>query len=145
MKETLQNQSNPGFANHCVNNNGNTSTNTSSNNVANGNNTRKYAVLSNEWISTIGEELGIHPLPDALLGRLAEDASYRLREVLHVCFLLMFLQHLSSISSGAIGCFAFSEMYDQIKTQQKTTPNLLGRQCSHHESLRRGSYSWGPG
>ncbi|XP_043268493.1 uncharacterized protein [Venturia canescens] len=87
MKETLTNQSNVGFSNHCVNNNGNTSTNTSSNNVANGNNTRKYAVLSNEWISTIGEELGIHPLPDTLLGRLAEDASYRLREVLHKCMI----------------------------------------------------------
>lgn len=41
-------------------------------------------MLSTEWISTIGEELGMHPLPDPLLKRLAEDASYRLREVLHV-------------------------------------------------------------
>lgn len=42
-------------------------------------------MLSTEWISTIGEELGMHPLPDPLLKRLAEDASYRLREVLHKC------------------------------------------------------------
>lgn len=41
-------------------------------------------MLSTDWISAIGEELGMHPLPDPLLKRLAEDASYRLREVLHV-------------------------------------------------------------
>lgn len=41
-------------------------------------------MLSTEWISTIGEELGMHPLPDPLLKRLAEDASYRLREVINV-------------------------------------------------------------
>lgn len=41
-------------------------------------------MLSTEWVSAIGEELGMHPLPDPLLKRLAEDASYRLREVLHV-------------------------------------------------------------
>lgn len=45
---------------------------------------RKYAVSSTEWVSAISEELGLHPLPDLLLQKLAEDTSYRLREVLHV-------------------------------------------------------------
>lgn len=84
MKEVLNSQSSSGFSNHFANNNGDTS-NASSNNVANGENSRRYAVLSTEWVSAIGEELGMHPLPDPLLRRLAEDASYRLREVLHKC------------------------------------------------------------
>ncbi|KAK0178815.1 hypothetical protein PV327_007663 [Microctonus hyperodae] len=83
MKELMSaQQTNLGFTNNFTTNNGNTST---SNNVTNGNSQRRYAVLSTEWISAIGEELGIHPLPDSLLKRLAEDASYRLREVLHKC------------------------------------------------------------
>lgn len=82
MKELVSTQqTNLGFTNSFTTNNGNTST---SNNVTNGNSQRRYAVLSTEWISAIGEELGMHPLPDSLLKRLAEDASYRLREVLHV-------------------------------------------------------------
>lgn len=77
MKETLATQStqnyayaNNGEANHPPASNGNA---------------RRYAMLSAEWVSCIGEELGMHPLPDSLLRRLAEDASYRLREVLHKC------------------------------------------------------------
>lgn len=56
-----------------------------SNNITNGTNaTRSYPLLSTEWVSVIGEELEMHPLPDPILRRLAEDASYRLREVLYV-------------------------------------------------------------
>lgn len=85
MKELVNAaQSNPSLTNHFPNNNGNSSNSSMINNVTNGNNQRRYAVLSSEWISAIGEELGMHPLPDSLLKRLAEDASYRLREVLHV-------------------------------------------------------------
>ena len=81
MKEVLSNQTSSSYSNHFVNNNGETN----SNSVSNGtNSTRKYAALSTDWISAIGEELGIHSLPDTLLKKLAEDASYRLREVLHV-------------------------------------------------------------
>lgn len=79
MKEMLTNQTSSGYSNPFVNNNGD-----SNSNNTNDNNTRRYAVLSTDWISAIGEELGMHPLPDSLLKRLAEDASYRLREVLHV-------------------------------------------------------------
>lgn len=86
MKEVLNAHLSSGFSNHFANNNGDTGGG-SSNNVANGENTRMYAVLSTGWISAIGEELGVHPLPDPLLRRLAEDASYRLREVLHVSIL----------------------------------------------------------
>ncbi|XP_015115665.1 uncharacterized protein LOC107040210 [Diachasma alloeum] len=82
MKEIVApQQSNHSLTNHFATNNGNPS----GNSVTNGNNQRRYAVLSTEWISTIGEELGMHPLPDSVLKRLAEDASYRLREVLHKC------------------------------------------------------------
>lgn len=81
MKEMLTNQATPGYSNSFANNNGDTS----GNNAAVESNSRRYAMLSTEWIAAIGEELGIHPLPDSLLRRLAEDASYRLREVLHVC------------------------------------------------------------
>ena len=87
MKEALTAQSNLGLPNHFAKNN----VNTSANNVTNGNSTRRYAVISSEWVSTIGEELGMHPLPDALRQRLAEDASYRLREVLHVRILTFLL------------------------------------------------------
>ena len=45
---------------------------------------KNYALLSTNWISSIGEELGMQQLPDPLLKKLAEDASYRLREILHV-------------------------------------------------------------
>lgn len=79
MKELL-NQASVGYSNSFVNNN-NRDAGTSS---ITGDNSRRYAMLSTEWISAIGEELGMHPLPDPLLKRLAEDASYRLREVLHV-------------------------------------------------------------
>lgn len=80
MKELL-NQTSVGYSSSFVNNN-NKDAGTSS--ITGDNNSRRYAMLSTEWISTIGEELGMHPLPDPLLKRLAEDASYRLREVLHV-------------------------------------------------------------
>ncbi|XP_053983275.1 uncharacterized protein LOC128886913 isoform X2 [Hylaeus anthracinus] len=80
MKEMLTNQATSGYSNSFVNNNGDTNSNN-----ATDNNSRRYAVLSTDWISAIGEELGMHPLPDSLLRRLAEDASYRLREVLHKC------------------------------------------------------------
>ncbi|XP_012150937.1 uncharacterized protein LOC100879608 [Megachile rotundata] len=80
MKEMLTNQTSSGYSNSYVNNNGDTN---SSN--ATDSNARRYAVLSTDWISAIGEELGMHSLPDSLLRRLAEDASYRLREVLHKC------------------------------------------------------------
>ncbi|XP_072762409.1 uncharacterized protein [Anoplolepis gracilipes] len=82
MKEMLANQTTMGYSNSFVNSN-NKDAGTSS--ITNDNNSRRYAMLSIEWISTIGEELGMHPLPDPLLKRLAEDASYRLREVLHKC------------------------------------------------------------
>lgn len=80
MKELL-NQASVGYSSSFVNNN-NKDAGTSS--ITGDNNSRRYAVLSTEWVSAIGEELGMHPLPDPLLKRLAEDASYRLREVLHV-------------------------------------------------------------
>ncbi|XP_008209531.1 uncharacterized protein LOC100680291 [Nasonia vitripennis] len=82
MKEVLSNQNFSNYSNHFANNNGETN----SNSVSNGTNSkRKYAVLSTDWVSAIGEELGMHPLPDTLVRKLAEDASYRLREVLHKC------------------------------------------------------------
>lgn len=80
MKEILSAQNISGYNNSFVGNNGETSVNS----MTNDNNTRRYAVLSTEWISAIGEELGMHPLSDSVLRRLAEDASYRLREILHV-------------------------------------------------------------
>lgn len=83
MREMLANQTSSGYGNSFVNNNGDTNSNST-----NDNNARRYAVISTDWISAIGEELGMHPLPDSLLKRLAEDASYRLREVLHVHTLL---------------------------------------------------------
>jgi hypothetical protein len=82
MKEVLSTQTSSSYSNHFINNNGESNSN---NNISYGtSSSRKYAVLSTEWISAIGEELGMHPLPDTLLRKLAEDASYRLREVLHV-------------------------------------------------------------
>lgn len=81
MKEMLANQTTSGYGNSFATNNGDAG----GSGANNDNSTRKYAMLSTEWISTIGEELGMHPLPDTLLRRLAEDASYRLREVLHKC------------------------------------------------------------
>ncbi|XP_076752456.1 uncharacterized protein LOC143424337 isoform X1 [Xylocopa sonorina] len=80
MKEMLTNQPSSGYGNYFVNNNGDANSNNTTDN-----NARRYAVLSTDWISAIGEELGMHPLPESLLERLAEDASYRLREVLHKC------------------------------------------------------------
>lgn len=81
MKEVLSTQSNSSYSNHFVNNNGEANPN----NVSNGtNSTRKYAVLSTDWVSAIGEELGVNPMPETLLRKLAEDTSYRLREILHV-------------------------------------------------------------
>lgn len=76
----LTNQTTAGYSNSFVNNN-NRDAGTS---ITNDNNSRRYAMVSTKWISTISEELGMHPLPEPLLNRLAEDASYRLREVLHV-------------------------------------------------------------
>ncbi|XP_032665126.1 uncharacterized protein LOC116841387 [Odontomachus brunneus] len=81
MKEMLTNQISAEYSNSFVNNN-NGDAGTS---ITNDDNFRRYAMVSTEWISAIGEELGMHPLPDPLLKRLAEDASYRLREVLHKC------------------------------------------------------------
>ena len=78
MKEMLANQTTAGYSNSFVNNNAGTS-----NAIAN-DDARMYAMVSTEWVSAIGEELGMHPLPDPLLNSLAEDASYRLREILHV-------------------------------------------------------------
>lgn len=80
MKEMLTNQTSAEYNNSFVNNN-NGDAGTS---ITNDDNSRRYAMVSTEWISVISEELGMHPLPDPLLKRLAEDASYRLREVLHV-------------------------------------------------------------
>lgn len=77
----MTNQAAVGYGSSFVNNN-NKDAGTSS--ITGDNNSRRYAMLSTEWISTIGEELGMHPLPDPLLKRLAEDASYRLREVINV-------------------------------------------------------------
>ncbi|KAH0569071.1 uncharacterized protein LOC123273216 [Cotesia glomerata] len=90
MKELVQQTNLSSSINHhygSKNNNSTSTTSTSNNstNITNGNNQRRYAVLSNEWVSVIGEELGMHPLPDSLLKKLAEDASYRLREILHKC------------------------------------------------------------
>lgn len=81
MKEILSTQNISGYNNSFVGSNGEMSVNS----MTNDNNTRRYAVLSTEWISAIGEELGIYPLSDSVLRRLAEDASYRLREILHKC------------------------------------------------------------
>lgn len=87
MKETVANEGLT-TVNHFANNNGDTSSDNivSANNIGNGTATssRKYAIVSTEWISAIGDELGMQQLSDPLLRRLAEDASYWLREVLHV-------------------------------------------------------------
>lgn len=83
MKEVLNTQTSSSYTNHFVNNNGDANSSSISNGKSS---TRKYAVLSTDWVSAIGEELGIHPLPDPLAKKLAEDASYRLREVLNVSF-----------------------------------------------------------
>lgn len=80
MKEVLATRATPEYNNYFINNG-----NSSGNNATTSNSARRYAVLSTEWMSAMGEELGMHPLPDPLLRRLAEDASYRLREVLHKC------------------------------------------------------------
>ncbi|KAG8037467.1 hypothetical protein G9C98_005677 [Cotesia typhae] len=90
MKELVQQTNLSSSINHhygSKHNNSTSTTSTSNNstNITNGNNQRRYAVLSTEWVSAIGEELGMHPLPDSLLKKLAEDASYRLREILHKC------------------------------------------------------------
>ncbi|XP_028049684.1 uncharacterized protein LOC105838498 [Monomorium pharaonis] len=82
MKELVTNQPTMGYNSSFVTNN-NKDAGTSS--ITGDNNSRRYAMFSTEWISAIGEELGMHPLPDPLLQRLAEDASYRLREVIHKC------------------------------------------------------------
>ncbi|XP_034949329.1 uncharacterized protein [Chelonus insularis] len=83
MKELISNQQpSASFSHHSNKNNSNSST---SNNMTNGSSQRRYAVFSTEWVSAIGEELGMHPLQDSLLKKLAEDASYRLREILHKC------------------------------------------------------------
>ncbi|KAL0127029.1 hypothetical protein PUN28_005396 [Cardiocondyla obscurior] len=81
MKELL-NQASVGYSSSFVHSN-NKDAGTSS--ITSDNNSRKYAMFSTDWISAIGEELGMQSLPDPLLKRLAEDASYRLREVLHKC------------------------------------------------------------
>ncbi|XP_046620346.1 uncharacterized protein LOC124305226 [Neodiprion virginianus] len=81
MKEVLATRTTPEYNNYFANNNGDSS----GDNPVPDNSTRRYAVLSTKWMGAMGEELGMHPLPDPLLRRLAEDASYRLREVLHKC------------------------------------------------------------
>lgn len=81
MKEMLTNQTPAGYSNSFVNVN---NRDAGSSSITNDNSSRRYAMFSTDWISAIGEEQGMHPLPDPLLRRLAEDASYRLREVLHV-------------------------------------------------------------
>ncbi|XP_012253083.2 uncharacterized protein LOC105684364 [Athalia rosae] len=83
MKEVIETRSAAENSNDFANNNGTSSGNTGNANASN--ETRRYAVLSTEWMGAIAEELGMHPLPDPLLRKLAEDASYRLREVLHKC------------------------------------------------------------
>ncbi|KAL7301618.1 hypothetical protein TKK_0005628 [Trichogramma kaykai] len=50
---------------------------------------KNYAVLSKEWVSSIGEELGLQQLPDTLTKQLAQDVSYHLREVLYKCVMRM--------------------------------------------------------
>lgn len=80
MKELLTSQGAVGYNSSFVSNNRDAGTSS----ITGDSSSRRYAMLSTEWISVIGEELGMHPLPDPLLKRLAEDASYRLREVLHV-------------------------------------------------------------
>ncbi|XP_015605386.1 uncharacterized protein LOC107272600 isoform X2 [Cephus cinctus] len=98
MKEMITTESTAGFNNHFVTNNGDTG----SNSIGAGPNSRRYAVLSTEWIGVIGEELGIHPLPDTLLKRLAEDASYRLREVLHKCMTRLKHSKRKRLTSGDV-------------------------------------------
>lgn len=48
--------------------------------------TKRYAVVSPESISVIGEEIGISELPEDVCYGLAEDVSYKLREVVNVSF-----------------------------------------------------------
>jgi hypothetical protein len=116
MKEMLANQTSTGYGTSFVNSN-NKDANT--NNITDDNNSRRYAMLSTEWISTIGEELGMHPLPDSLLKRLAEDASYRLREVLHVSMvnLCLIFTNLRCRSMINILFVLFLEMCYKTKTQ----------------------------
>lgn len=75
----LASQTTAGYSNSFVTNN-----NAGSSNITSDNDSRRYAMVSTEWISAIGEELGMNSLQDDLLNRLAEDASYRLREILYV-------------------------------------------------------------
>ncbi|XP_020282901.1 uncharacterized protein LOC109854334 [Pseudomyrmex gracilis] len=76
----LASQTTAGYSNSFVTNN-----NAGSSNITSDNDSRRYAMVSTEWISAIGEELGMNSLQDDLLNRLAEDASYRLREILYKC------------------------------------------------------------
>lgn len=46
--------------------------------------TKRYAIVSPESIAIIGEEIGISELPDDVCCGLAEDVSYKLREVVNV-------------------------------------------------------------
>ncbi|XP_075219177.1 uncharacterized protein LOC142323443 isoform X2 [Lycorma delicatula] len=52
-------------------------------------NTRKFAILSSECVSKIADSIGISDLPDDVLSGLAEDTSYKLREVIHNCSILL--------------------------------------------------------
>lgn len=46
--------------------------------------TRKFAVMSSEFIKIVADSIGISEIPDDTCAALAEDLSYKLREVIHV-------------------------------------------------------------
>lgn len=50
---------------------------------------KRYAIVSPESVSIIGEEIGISELPEDLCFSLAEDVSYKLREVVNNCCILL--------------------------------------------------------
>lgn len=81
MKELISPPNSTGHNNHLSHNYAEVNTNSVPNG---GGSSKRYAIFSSEWISAIGEELEVQNLPDTLAKKLAEDASYRLREVLYV-------------------------------------------------------------
>lgn len=135
MKEVVaSSRSAPEYGNFYQNNNENNVS--GQNNASTSNGARRYAVLSNEWMSAMGEELGMHSLPDPLLRRLAEDASYRLREVLHVR-----RASLASIFDlrSFVESFSLSEMRNEVETQPAEAPHCCRRQRRSSHAVRRGS------
>uniref|UniRef100_A0A1B6JKD8 TATA box binding protein associated factor (TAF) histone-like fold domain-containing protein n=2 Tax=Homalodisca liturata TaxID=320908 RepID=A0A1B6JKD8_9HEMI len=52
-------------------------------------NAKKYLVISPDSISSMAETIGIADLPEEVCSALAEDVSYKLREIIHNCSVLV--------------------------------------------------------